>query len=117
MPGTGRTSPAWFSQERESSERQSPSRHKQLDPTDNPSGPDNRSDRLSSEWRAGAVPLTRNVKSHEARVVDDRPLRAKSGHSITTHYANLPRLHPLGRAPERLQTRLLNVYGSVFKFY
>jgi hypothetical protein len=28
------------------------------------------------------------VKSHQNRVVDERPLRAKSGHSITAHYAN-----------------------------
>jgi hypothetical protein len=76
----GRTSPAWFSQEGEASERQSPSRHKRLDPTDNPSGPDNCAYRRSSEWRAGAVPLNRNVKSHEARVVDERQLCAKSRH-------------------------------------
>jgi len=87
----GRTSPAWFSQERESSERQSPSRHKQLDPTDNPPGPDNCAYRRSSEWRAGAVPLNRNVKSNEARVVDERPLCAMSGRSITAHSANEPR--------------------------
>src|SRR5712671_1605158 len=75
----GRTSPAWFSQARESSERQSPSRPKQLDPTANPSGPDDCAYRRSSEWRAGAVPLNRNVKSHEARVVDERALCTSSG--------------------------------------
>jgi hypothetical protein len=45
------------------------------------SGLDNCAYRRSSEWRAGAVTLTRNVKSHEGRVVDERPLCAKSGRS------------------------------------